>query len=92
LAFLPQVKASSKQETIVSKLRVESFAISLDGFGAGTEQSLNDPLGKGGQGLHEWAFSTATFQQMFGKDGGTTGIDKNGIRTQFSLILANTVL
>ena len=49
------------------KLRVNAFAISLDGFGAGPHQSLQDPLGKGGEGLHEWFFPTRTFQRMRGK-------------------------
>ena len=57
------------------KLRVLSFSISLDGFGAGPHQDLNHPLGVGGTALHEWAFATRTFQQMFGKEGGTAGID-----------------
>lgn len=59
----------------MSKLRVASFAISLDGFGAGPDQSLEHPLGVGGHALHEWAFPTRTFQKILGKDGGTTGID-----------------
>jgi dihydrofolate reductase len=59
----------------VSKLRVHCFAISLDGYGAGPDQSLDNPLGRGGTALHEWIFPTRTFQQMFGKDGGTTGAD-----------------
>jgi dihydrofolate reductase len=57
------------------KLRVLSFSISLDGFGAGPHQDLNHPLGVGGTALHEWAFATRTFRQMFGNEGGTTGID-----------------
>jgi dihydrofolate reductase len=57
------------------KLRVLSFSISLDGFGAGAHQDLNNPLGIGGTALHEWAFATRTFRQMFGNEGGTTGID-----------------
>ena len=57
------------------KLRVMSFSLSLDGFGAGPEQSLDNPLGLGGMGLHQWAFATRTFRKMFGQDGGSTGID-----------------
>jgi len=57
------------------KLRVSSFAVSLDGYGAGPEQSRENPLGAGGLALHEWAFATRTFRTMFGQDGGTTGID-----------------
>jgi dihydrofolate reductase len=60
----------------VSKLRVESFSISVDGYGAGPNQSLHDPLGVGGTRLHEWAFATRTFQQqVFGSQGGATGVD-----------------
>jgi hypothetical protein len=42
----------------MSKLRVHAFSISLDGYGAGPNQSLNDPLGVGGEALHEWIVST----------------------------------
>lgn len=61
----------------MSKLRVESFSISLDGFGAGPEQSLDNPLGKGGERLHEWFIPTAIFQRMYGTEAGTTGIDND---------------
>ena len=58
------------------KLRVESFTISLDGFGAGPDQDLDHPLGVGGTALHGWAMPTRTFQQkLFDRDGGETGID-----------------
>ena len=60
----------------MSKLRVSSFAISLDGYGAGPDQSLENPLGVGGVALHEWAYPTRTFRKMFGQDGGTTGTDE----------------
>ena len=62
----------------MSKLRVESFTISLDGFGAGPDQDINNPLGVGGTSLHGWAMSTRTFQKnVFGSDGGSTqGIDE----------------
>src|SRR5262249_47081917 len=57
------------------KLRVHAFSISLDGYGAGPNQSLDHPLGAGGMALHDWAFATRTFRQMFGSDGGSTGIE-----------------
>src|SRR6202521_3650101 len=57
------------------QLRVHSFTISLDGYGAGPNQDLSNPLGVGGVALHEWAFATRTFRRMFGQDGGTTGTD-----------------
>ncbi len=59
----------------MSKLRVHAFSVSVDGYGAGPEQSLQNPLGIGGVALHEWVFATRTFRQMIGGDGGTTGID-----------------
>ena len=58
------------------KVRVHAFAISLDGYGAGPDQGLQNPLGRGGEALHEWFYPTRTFQRtIFGKDRGTTGID-----------------
>jgi dihydrofolate reductase len=57
------------------RLRVHCFAISLDGYGAGPGQDLENPLGVGGRALHEWAFATRTFCKMFGREGGTTGVD-----------------
>jgi dihydrofolate reductase len=59
----------------MAKLRVNAFGISLDGFGAGPGQSLENPLGIGGMALHDWMVSTRTIQRMMGKDGGETGID-----------------
>lgn len=62
----------------MSRLRVESFTISLDGFGAGAEQDLNNPLGLGGTALHGWAIPTRTFQKnLFGNDGGESGVDED---------------
>lgn len=63
----------------MSKLRVASFSISIDGYGAGPNQSLENPMGEGGMALHEWAFPTRTIQQMlFDKNAeGTTGIDED---------------
>jgi dihydrofolate reductase len=57
------------------KLRVHNFAISLDGYGAGPNQDRSEPLGAGGEALHNWFVTTRTFRQMSGKDDGTTGID-----------------
>jgi dihydrofolate reductase len=68
------------------KVRVESFSLSIDGFGAGPSQDLANPLGAGGLKLHEWAFPTRTFQNMFGQQGGTTGIDDDFAARGFSNI------
>jgi len=60
----------------MTKLRVNAFSISLDGYGAGPDQSLDNPMGRGGMALHEWVLSTRTFKkQVMGQEGGTTGID-----------------
>jgi dihydrofolate reductase len=59
----------------MSELRIQSFSISLDGYGAGPDQSLDHPLGVGGLALHEWFFPTRTFQRMHGNGDGTGGID-----------------
>jgi len=51
------------------------ISMSLDGFIAGPNQTLEQPLGGGGQRLHEWAFATATSRQMHGEPGGETNVD-----------------
>jgi dihydrofolate reductase len=61
----------------VSKLRVSSFAVSLDGFGAGPSQDLENPIGVGGVALMDWFFPTRTWQRMHGNEGGETGIDND---------------
>jgi dihydrofolate reductase len=61
----------------MSKVRVDCFSISVDGFGAGPNQSLQNPLGERGHELHNWFFPTKTIQKsVFGKDGGTDGVDE----------------
>jgi dihydrofolate reductase len=59
----------------MGKVRVAGFSLSLDGFGAGVEQSLDDPLGKRGKELHQWFFPTRTFHAMTGQPGGTQDVD-----------------
>jgi dihydrofolate reductase len=59
------------------KLRVACFSWSLDGYGAGPNQDIDNPLGIGGTALHSWFYPTQTFQKILGKDGGTTGIDND---------------
>ena len=61
----------------MSRLRVASFSVSLDGFCSGVQQSLENPLGIGGLALHEWVFKTDTFQKMFGTEPGATGLDND---------------
>jgi dihydrofolate reductase len=68
----------------MTKLRVHSFSVSLDGYGAGPSQSLQDPLGVGGMKLHHWAWGTRTLRQMFGNEGGSTGVDDEFARRGFA--------
>jgi dihydrofolate reductase len=71
----------------MSKLRVNCFTISLDGFGAGPNQTLKKPLGEGGEALHGWFVPTRTFQQMvLGKEDGTTGVDDDFAARSFTNI------
>ncbi|TDK20622.1 dihydrofolate reductase [Luteimonas aestuarii] len=60
----------------MGKVRVDSFAVSIDGFAAGPQQSLDDPLGARGLGLHAWFRPTRTFQRnVMGQEGGESGVD-----------------
>jgi dihydrofolate reductase len=68
----------------MAKVKVQAFSMSIDGFGAGPEQSLENPLGKGGLAMHDWAFPTRTFQRMVGNDGGTTGVDEDFAARSFA--------
>lgn len=68
----------------MAKLRVASFSISIDGFGAGPAQTLENPLGFGGAQLHAWAFPTRTFRRMvIGADNGSTGLDDDFVARGF---------
>ena len=60
----------------MGQVRVESFTISLDGYGAGPDQDINNGLGVGGEDLHQWFIPTRTFQQTHGAGEGTTGTDE----------------
>lgn len=62
---------------VMSKVKVAGFSVSLDGFGAGLGQSLEDPLGKRGRELHGWIFDTRFFKDMTGQGGGADGIDQD---------------
>ncbi len=71
-----------KGVTRMSRLRVNGFSISIDGYGAGPDQDLANPMGVGGMALHEWAFGTKTFEKMHaelagpvGKQAGRAGVD-----------------
>jgi dihydrofolate reductase len=57
------------------KLRVHNLAVSLDGYAAGPDQSIEDPLGVGGEDLHEWMFATRGGREMMGQAGGDEGVD-----------------
>jgi dihydrofolate reductase len=64
----------------MGKLRVDGFTLSLDGYGAGPRQELDNPLGVGGEQLHRWLVPTRTFKAFHGGKEGTTGIDDDYAR------------
>ena len=59
----------------MTKVRVNAFSVSLDGYGAGPQQSREAPLGIGGEAMHEWIFPTKVWLEKEGKGAGTTGVD-----------------
>lgn len=61
----------------MQKIRVANFSISIDGFGAGPKQDINNPLGIGGMDLHQWFFPTDVFQKMHSGKEGETGKDND---------------
>ncbi|MFO1339662.1 MAG: dihydrofolate reductase family protein [Burkholderiaceae bacterium] len=68
----------------MSKLKVQCFSMSVDGFGAGPNQSLQQPMGEGGMRLHEWVFPTRSFQRMHGGGGGDVGEGSAGVDNDFA--------
>lgn len=67
----------------MSKVKVTAFSVSLDGYGAGLDQSRQEPLGKRGEELHEWIFPTKMFQKIYGKGEGTEGVDNDFAEKSF---------
>ena len=66
----------------MSRIRVSAFTISIDGYGAGPDQSVEDPLGRGAEDLHEWMTGTQSFHELYG-EAGTTGTDDDFARRSF---------
>src|SRR5512135_1150900 len=64
----------------MAKLRAHNLAMSVDGYIAGPDQDPENPLGVGGEALHEWVFETRSGREMIGKAGGDEGIDEDFIR------------
>ena len=60
----------------MARVRVAAFSLSIDGFGAGPDQNIDNPMGKNGMGVHRWFLGTRTFRTMIGKDDGSTGTDE----------------
>src|SRR3712207_3514077 len=69
-----------------------NLSVSVDGYAAGPNQSLENPLGEGGERLHEWAVHTRTFHEMHGRqEGGDTGPDDDVIRAAFAGVGAHVM-
>src|SRR3954469_18992571 len=70
--------SAPNQERHMGKVRVAAFSISIDGYGAGPRQDLQNPLGVRGTELAQWFFPTEVFQRMHGgQSGGETGVDND---------------
>jgi dihydrofolate reductase len=67
----------------MSKVKVSAFSVSLDGYGAGPDQTKENPLGKGGEELHEWFFPTKMFKSLYGKGTGTEEVDNEFAEKSF---------
>jgi dihydrofolate reductase len=67
----------------MSKVKVAAYSVSLDGYGAGRDQSKENPLGRRGEELHEWVFPTKMFQKLYGKGEGTEGTDNDFAEKSF---------
>jgi dihydrofolate reductase len=65
------------------KLRVHAMSVSVDGYAAGLDQSLDNPLGVGAEQLHEWIFETRFWREQIGEGGGSTGLDDSLLATSF---------
>src|SRR4051794_25867888 len=68
-------RAPRRTEARMPKLRVHAMTMSLDGYAAGADQSRDEPLGVGGENLHEWMFGTRNWHEMTGQPGGAEGVD-----------------
>jgi dihydrofolate reductase len=66
----------------MAQLRVHNFTLSIDGYAAGPNQRVENPLGEGGMGLHEWIFQTASFRAMAGEEDGDTGLNDQFFRAR----------
>lgn len=70
----------------MAKLCVRAFSVSVDGYGAGPDQSLENPLGRNGMLLHQWAHKTRTFRKLWGQEGGDTDVDDDFAARSFANI------
>src|ERR1700759_5261670 len=68
---------TENKNAAMTRVRVESFSISLDGYGAAKDQSLDNPMGIGGMVVHDWFRSTRLWSQITGQEGGKEGIDND---------------
>jgi len=74
---------SADRILVMTRVRVASFSISLDGFGAGLRQDITNPLGVRGPEIFSWFFQTDVFKKMYGQEGGSRGVDNNMAQKAF---------
>lgn len=77
LAIARVIEGSHREETSMGRVRVHAFSMSIDGYGAGPDQGVDNPLGINGHRLHEWIFKTRYGRAMTGGEDGETGIDND---------------
>jgi dihydrofolate reductase len=70
----------------MTKVRVHTISVSLDGYMAGPNQNLDNPIGEGGRLLHEWIFETRAAREMHGRSGGDEGLDDDLLREGFDKV------
>lgn len=75
----------------MQKLVVRGYALSIDGFSSAAGQSLENPFGKDGLVVMDWAFQTRTMRRMFGQEGGSTGVDDDFLAKAAENIGANII-
>ena len=83
LVYETQRSSTLKYSCTMSKVKVAAFSVSLDGYGAGLDQSKEQPLGRRGEELHEWIFPTKMFKTLYGDGVGTEGVDNNFAEKSF---------
>ena len=95
MAVRSPTRSTLSKNNLMSRLLVRSFGMSIDGYSAGPNQSLDNPLGVNGAELMDWFFHTRVWREMHGQPGGDTGVDdemaKQGFENMGAWILGRNM-